>query len=239
MLKKITKKILSSSVGQSIIANLLYFYIKLIAISGRWEKINLDFIRSLWRENKPYIGISWHGRILMLFPAGWEGSKNNRLKAVFSAHRDGKLVAKLLEKMGADCIFGSSTRGGVSASKAVIKALEEGSGVAITPDGPRGPRMKMKRSVIFFAKLTGVPIVPVTMSAKSCKIFNSWDRFILPHPFTKGVFIAGQEMYVPKDASEEEMEDLRIKLEKELNRICFKADEMVGIEPIVPQEEAK
>jgi len=108
----------------------------------------------------------------------------------------------------------------------LIKALREGIRPGgVVPDGPRGPRFKVQPGVIVLAKKTGYPVVPVSYSAKKIKIFSSWDRFILPYPFTEGRVIYGTPISVPGDIDQDEEEVYRRKLEVELNQITKKVDD--------------
>ncbi|MCG2830590.1 MAG: hypothetical protein L6302_06025, partial [Desulfobacteraceae bacterium] len=91
-------------------------------------------------------------------------------------------------------------------------------------DGPQGPRFKVKLGIIILARETGYPILPFSYSAKKMKVFSSWDRFILPYPFTKCLGIYGNPLFVPKDADKDDLMRYRNLLEKELNRLTLEAD---------------
>ena len=105
-----------------------------------------------------------------------------------------------------------------------MKRLREGRDVAFTPDGPRGPRHRVQGGVIQAARLSGVPIVPIAFSAHRAKIFSSWDRFLLPYPFSRGVFLYGEPLVVPRDANEREVEALRRGLEVRMREMTEQAD---------------
>ena len=94
--------------------------------------------------------------------------------------------------------------------------------------------MRMSSSLIYFAKKTGFPIFPMTMSANKCFLANSWDRFMVVYPFAKGVYMFGEPLYVPQDADDTKLEELRIELEDRMNNLSQKADQHVGITPIKP-----
>ena len=154
--------------------------------------------------------------------------REDRISILISQHRDGEMIARTMGWFGHDSIRGSSTRGGTSALKAVVKQLRAGKDVAFTPDGPRGPRHRVQGGVIQAARLGGVPIVPVTFSAHPAKIFASWDRFLLPGPFSRGAFLYGAPLKVPRDASGEEVEACRLRLEEQMRELTERADGVVG-----------
>jgi lysophospholipid acyltransferase (LPLAT)-like uncharacterized protein len=104
---------------------------------------------------------------------------------------------------------------------------EKKPGVVI-PDGPRGPRFKAQPGVIALAQKTGFPIIPVAYSARKIKIFNSWDRFILPFPFTPCRVVYGDPVYVPQKADKTTQALCRLQLEEQLCRITAEADRHFG-----------
>ena len=168
-----------------------------------------------------FIGACWHSRIILfsyLFK-GWN------LAVLVSKSKDGEIIARILQSQGHETIRGSSSRGGLRALAKQIKILKKDQrpGVVI-PDGPRGPRHKVQPGIITLAKKTGYPIVPFAYSAKKIKVFSSWDRFILPYPFTKAKIVYGNPVYVPEDTEKKSYELFKDKLEKELCRITEDAD---------------
>jgi lysophospholipid acyltransferase (LPLAT)-like uncharacterized protein len=106
----------------------------------------------------------------------------------------------------------------------MVRFLRNGIDIAITPDGPKGPRHVVKEGVIRLARITGVPIFPVTFNCSRKYHVNSWDRFLFPVPFSKGVFIWGNPITIPRSANKAEAERKRNVLEQELTRITVQAD---------------
>jgi lysophospholipid acyltransferase (LPLAT)-like uncharacterized protein len=106
----------------------------------------------------------------------------------------------------------------------MVKALQNESDIAIVPDGPRGPRCKAQIGVIELSKLTGKPIVPITFGASKGITLNTWDRFLLPCPFSKGVFIWGEPVDVDPHGDRDHLEEKRLLLEKRLNELTDQAD---------------
>jgi len=199
---------------------LAYWTIKFLGRTMRFEEINPEIPRSFLERGIPAIGAFWHGRLLMM-PFIYKGKK---LSFLVSAHRDGQVVGKALTRFGFHAILGSTTRKGFSAFKQMVKACQDGSDLALVPDGPRGPRYRVQMGVIELAKLTGRPIVPFSFSASKRKIFNTWDHFLLPYPFSKGVFVWGEPIRVDPHGDRAHLEERRTLLEKRLNELTERAD---------------
>jgi len=176
-------------------------------------------------ESGRFIFAFWHSRILMLSYL----YKGLGAAILVSKSKDGEIIAQILQRHGHKTIRGSSSRYGVRAMVRLIKALrEEFRPGVVVPDGPRGPRFKVQPGVIALAKKTGYPIVPLSYSAQKIKIFSSWDRFILPYPFTEGRVIYGTPISVPGDIDQDEEEAYRRRLEIELNQITKRVDQYYG-----------
>jgi hypothetical protein len=203
-------------------APLAYWTIKALGRTMRFEVVNPEIPRLLAESQTPAIGVFWHGRLLMMpFAYTYTG---RTLSFLVSPHRDGQVVGKALGRFGFRAILGSTNRKGFTAFKNMLRAEQDGSDLAIVPDGPRGPRQRVQIGVIELARLTGRPIVPLTFSASRKKTFGTWDRFILPCPFSKGVFIWGEPVYVDPDGKRDHLEQKRLLLEQRLNEITERAD---------------
>jgi lysophospholipid acyltransferase (LPLAT)-like uncharacterized protein len=201
---------------------LAYWTIKCLGHTMRFEDVNPEIPNSLEERGTPVIGAFWHGRLLMM-PLIYKG-KDRKVSFLVSPHRDGQVVGKALARFGFHAILGSTTRKGFSAFKQMLKAHQNGSDLALVPDGPRGPRYKVQIGVIELARLTGRPIVPVSFSASRRKIFKTWDHFLLPYPFSKGVFIWGEPIVVDSNGDRAHLEEKRALLEKRLNELTERAD---------------
>jgi lysophospholipid acyltransferase (LPLAT)-like uncharacterized protein len=199
---------------------LAYWTIKFLGRTMRFEEINPEIPRSFWERGIPAIGAFWHGRLLMM-PLIYKGKK---LSFLVSPHRDGQVVGKALTRFGFHAILGSTTRKGFSAFKQMVKAHQNGSDLALAPDGPRGPGYRVQIGVIELAKLTGRSIIPCSFSASRRKIFKTWDHFLLPYPFSKGVFIWGEPIVVDSKGDRSHLEERRALLEKRLNELTERAD---------------
>ncbi len=153
---------------------------------------------------------------------------------LISAHPDGRLIAKTVAHFGIDAVAGSSRRGGAEALRALVRLAKGGASIGITPDGPRGPRMRIREGALALARLSGVPIVPAAVSVRRRIVLRTWDRLIIALPFSRGAMVWGTPFAVPRDADDTMLKHLQDHLEQELNRITAEADAMVGHTPIEP-----
>ena len=197
---------------------LAYWTIKILGRTMKFEEIHPEIPKSFWEKEIPAIGVFWHGRLLMM-PVVYKGKK---LSFLVSPHRDGQIVGRALQRFVFHAILGSTTRKGFSGFIKMVKA--HGSDLAMVPDGPRGPRHQVQMGVIELDKLTGRAIVPLTFSASKKKIFNTWDHFLLPYPFSKGVFMWGEPISVEQNGNRDYLEQMRALLEKRLNALTERAD---------------
>ncbi len=198
--------------------------VDLICSTMRIHTIGFDKARTEIESGR-FIFAFWHSRILML------SYVYRRLGAAILVSRseDGEVIAQILKRQGHKTIRGSTSRHGVRALARLVKILKKEirPGVVV-PDGPRGPRFEVQPGVITLAQKTGYPVVPLSYSAERIKIFASWDRFILPYPFTDGSVIYGTPVSVPFKVDAETKEVYRTKLEAELNRITKLVDRYYG-----------
>ena len=213
------KKLVNSLI-LAIVPPLAYWVIKILSWSMRIKVVNGHIQDEYHRRGEPAIGAFWHGRLLMM-PTGYRG---NKLTILISLHQDGELISRTANYFGFRSIRGSTTRGGLSAMREMLKASREGHDIAITPDGPRGPRYHVQSGIIELARRTGMAIVPLTFSASRKKVFRSWDRFLFPYPFSRGVFIWGEPVFVPRQMNGREFELKRLLLERRLREITDRAD---------------
>ena len=138
-----------------------YAAIRALGWTLRIRTLHADRVNAFWRAGRPVILAFWHGRQLML-PLGYGGS---RLHILVSEHRDGELIHRIVRRFGFDTVRGSTTRGGARALRQMTRLGRSGTGLAVTPDGPKGPRCMAQTGVVQLAKLTGLPILPYTFAA--------------------------------------------------------------------------
>lgn len=203
----------------AIVPALASLIIKFLAATMKLEFLHEERVRQFWDKDEKVIVAFWHNRLLLMGLC----YRGKGIRILISQHKDGELIARVMEIFGFGTVRGSSTRGGAQALREMLKAVKE-SDIAITPDGPRGPRYVVQEGVIALARLTGRPIMPLTFGSSKKKVFASWDAFNLPYPFSRGVFLWGEPIYVPKDA---DMEEKRRELETKLRDMTDFVDEYV------------
>lgn len=198
-------------------ARLVFIIERLLTVSLRWR----------WQDHSgcfdsptdgPVIFCVWHNclgismAIFRKYPQ--HPDRPRRLAALVSASKDGALLARILENFGVQPIRGSSSRRGPQALLELTKWAEQGYDLAITPDGPRGPRGVVQGGVVALAQLTGRPIIPVVCRIGWKLQLRSWDRFQIPLPFSHCEVIYNQPVRVPREASESERESIRARVEE-------------------------
>ena len=216
------KKLLSSALVSKGVSFAIAWYMRLTYWTSRWD------VRG--RENLPTGGaiyVFWHGRILMM-PCVWK--KPASMHVLVSPHRDGTISNGVLKNLGFSTIRGtSSNASSLNALRHILRVLKSGNNIAITPDGPRGPREQIHSRVIDIAKNTGAQIVPMSFSSTRYRFLSSWDRFLFALPFGKGMIIYDRPLQVPADISETEVRAYEKLLVDRLNLITLEADLYTGI----------
>ena len=165
-----------------------------------------------------YISIFWHENLLL--PA-YQFARPDIL-VLISQHADGQLIAEICQALGFSVARGSTTRGGAEALRQMLRAAGK-SHLAITPDGPRGPRRQVQPGVIYLAARTGIPIVPMGIGYDRPWRMKSWDRFAVPRPWSKARCILGQQVMVPDNANREQLEAYRRHVEVALAGVTLAA----------------
>jgi lysophospholipid acyltransferase (LPLAT)-like uncharacterized protein len=203
----------------------IHLYIRFVYATNRWEVEGEEWPRELQREGRGFILAFWHGRLLMI-PMAWQ--RFAPMHMLISAHRDGRIIADAVTYFGVQSIPGSTRRGGSAALRRMLKRLEAGECVGITPDGPRGPATVASHGIVNLARLAGAPIVPIVCATSRRKILNSWDRFNLALPFGRGVFVWGEPIEIASDLDEAGIEQARLLVETRMNEMAREADRRVG-----------
>ena len=171
----------------------------------------------------PMIFCLWHNRLGLCVEAYGKlktVSRRGGVAALVSASKDGGFLACILECFRVQPVRGSSSRRGAQALLELTTWAERGLDLAITPDGPRGPRYKVQEGVMALAQLTGLPIVPFSYHATWKIQLKSWDKFQIPIPFTRCEMNAGDPIFIPRDISDAEREVLRQRVEQALNTLA-------------------
>jgi lysophospholipid acyltransferase (LPLAT)-like uncharacterized protein len=159
----------------------------------------------------------WHECVLLSLHSRWRRPTT----AIISRSKDGEIVARVLELYNAETARGSSNKGGEVALREVLRDVRAGKNIAVTPDGPKGPRRVVKEGVVYIAQVSGLPIVPFYFTARKKKRLRSWDGQIVPMPFSKGMYLYGAPIAVPRDGDAEEW---RVKIETAMNELAEEAE---------------
>lgn len=236
-IKKFTRRLLQSPLVIGILSTIIRLYVTLVGKTTRWQTDGIGRFYQTWEKEGSLIFIGWHGRLLML---PYFYNRSRRLNALVSLHHDGRLIASLLNKFGFGTIGGSTTENGKNAALELMRSMQHGEAIAIIPDGPKGPNMTLSRSAVYYAWKTGKPILGATYSIKGSKIIDkSWDKMMLPLPFSQGEYLVTEPFYIPQDTPEEELETHRRRIELALNQLTWDADKRMGIKHIEPGSVAR
>jgi lysophospholipid acyltransferase (LPLAT)-like uncharacterized protein len=219
---RFTKRALKSRFFQRLLSWFAGNYLRLVLRTASWEQDYDPEARALLESGRSYIGTFWHGRMMIMLNARLN---DGPFHILISGHSDGRLISDAIKPLGVTTVVGSSSKGALGALRDLKKVLDRREPVAITPDGPRGPRMRVKPGIIKIAQKTGLPIVPVTGAARRRRVLNSWDRFQFVLPFSRVVLFAANPMTVPRDADAHTLEYLRLALEDTLNGLTAVADQ--------------
>lgn len=233
------KRLLKSPAVSGLLALLASLYLRFVHATTRWQRLMPPATRQLFAERRSAIACFWHGRMLVM-RAAWQDDPR-RFHMLISGHRDGAFIARALRRLGHSVITGSGTSpryGGSEALRQMGEAVAAGAVVGVTPDGPRGPLMRAKGGAVMVAQATGVPLIAVSGAVRRGPYLRSWDRFILPWPFNRGVLLYSEPLVVPTVARLEELEAARRQLEAELNRLSDEADRLCKRAPVAPGKDA-
>lgn len=163
------------------------------------------------------IFIMWHSWIFVVPPIWAKTLKKNRNCSVLtSASHDGAMLAQAMKVFGLGAVRGSSSRRGAAALIGLKRTLENGTDVCITPDGPRGPRYVVQPGAVKLAEFSGAPIIPILVSFSSAWRLKTWDRMVIPKPFSKVSLTYGQTLAVPRGLDETVFEETRLRIEQTL-----------------------
>ena len=183
--------------------------------SLRIEKENYSVIENLNSKNQNYVLAFWHGT--MILPWYLHGAPS--FAALTSKSKDGDLLAKILRKWQYQVVRGSSSTGGDVALGIMVDYARNKYSIAITPDGPQGPRQKFKAGAVITAKKSNIPVVLAGVGFKRKKILNNWDKFEIPYFFTKAKVVYSEPIYIDSNFTYEETSAAISKCDEQLNKL--------------------
>jgi lysophospholipid acyltransferase (LPLAT)-like uncharacterized protein len=204
-------------IGQMFLTNIITALCKSLKVI----KINDEAIKKLDNENKNYILAFWHGT--MLLP--WYLHGNPKCAALISKSKDGDLLAKILKHWNYNVVRGSSSTGGDIALAIMIDFAKNDYSVTITPDGPRGPVHKFKAGAVVTAKKSDVPLILAGVGLQKKKVLSNWDKFEVPHFFSKAKIIYSEPIFIEANLSYEETSNIIIDCENKLNELQREAQD--------------
>jgi lysophospholipid acyltransferase (LPLAT)-like uncharacterized protein len=198
------KRVLQHPIIQSAGARVLGLYLAFALRTTRWSLEGSEHMAP-HAAGAPVVVAFWHERLSMM-PMLWvqarrspegRGSKA-RAHVLVSRHRDGQFIGAVVSRFALDVVLGSSSRGGAKSLRALLALLASGDHIAITPDGPRGPRRVAAPGVAHLAALAGVPVLPCAAQTTRRRILPTWDRMVVPLPFGRGVVVCLPTIVVPR-----------------------------------------
>lgn len=176
------------------------------------RRIGAEYLEQAREGGGKVLYAFWHEGLLVATYA----FRRQGIQVLVSQHRDGEWIARAIECMGYGTIRGSSTRGGTRALFRMAAAGAAGDDLGVTVDGPRGPRLEVKPGTLFIAGRSGLPIVPFAVASRKPWELSSWDRFMIPRPFSTAAIAFGAPLEVPGNAPVERLEPYRAELQRRL-----------------------
>jgi hypothetical protein len=170
--------------------------IRLLGATVRLRFHDAGPIRAREREGRRFILAFWHRHLLMMRYA-YQG---DRMTVMMSRSRDGELMAQSMFRLGIHSVRASTSKGAAAGLKELIRVARDGSDIAFTPDGPRGPARQVQPGVVFAAAVTGLPVIPVAIEASRAWEARSWDRMLVPKPGARVEIVYGEPLEIPRDA---------------------------------------
>jgi lysophospholipid acyltransferase (LPLAT)-like uncharacterized protein len=219
-------RLVRSPAFEAAACRLVAAYIRLVHATSRWQVQGQEHPAAFWNQGRPFIAAFWHGRLLMM-PLSWR--RGVPIAVLISHHRDGERIARVITRFGLGTVRGSAAtargpKGGATALRAMLRHIEAGHCVGITPDGPRGPRERVAHGLVTLAQLSGTPVIPTAFAIRRHRRLGYWDRFLLALPFSRGVFVWGEPIMLARTA---EPEAARRLIEDRLMAVTREADRCV------------
>jgi hypothetical protein len=201
------KRLLQRPVFQAALARVLGAYLAFALRTTRWSLDGQEHMVA-HAAGLPVIVAFWHERLSMM-PMLWllarklPGAGQNRVHVLVSRHRDGQFIGAVVSRFALEVVLGSSSRGGAKGLRTLLNLLAGGDHIAITPDGPRGPRREAAPGVAQLAALASVPVLPCAAQTSRRWILPTWDRMVVPIPFGRGVVVCLPTITVPRTGWED------------------------------------
>ncbi len=199
--------------------------VRLLFYTIRIEERPHNYPKQQKVQGRRVIYAFWHP--FMLIPG--YAARNLGIMVLVSQHSDGEYIAQVIKWLGYCVVRGSTTRGGGRAMLSIIKSAREWGALAITPDGPKGPVYKAQSGIIYLGQKTGYPIIPMSIWSSNYWTLPSWDRFLIPKPFSQAIINYGEPIKIPPKLVKEEIETYRMLLEKKLKEMTRETDGKIKV----------
>jgi lysophospholipid acyltransferase (LPLAT)-like uncharacterized protein len=199
-------------------------FIRSLRATLRVQRLHRERYSGLRARGVPILFALWHGRMFLSILE----HRGQGIATMASQSEDGEMIARWLERNGYRAARGSSSRGGGQALRELVRHVRGGGHAALTVDGPRGPAREVQAGIVQLAKLTGGWILPITSSSSRPRFLASWDRYLLPMPFSRGVVAYGDPFPIPPDLPDEEAAR---RIADALDALTAEADAAAGITP--------
>lgn len=236
-MQRLLKSLLRSAPARSLSSALIAAYIFLVDRTSRWELVGREHFDPFLGVDQGFIVAFWHQRLMMGVILRHQTDK--RVFMLSSMHPDAEIIVNAAKRFGVEFIRGSTAdprkpekdKKGGPALVQMIGVLRQGHVIGVNPDGPRGPRERAHVGVVRLAQFSGAPILPGAYSVTRGRFLKTWDRFLFPLPFSRGVFVGLSPIRVAADATSEEIEATRLAVERALAEATATADALVGRSP--------
>jgi lysophospholipid acyltransferase (LPLAT)-like uncharacterized protein len=179
----------------------------------RLERIGVENYQQFRSSGTPVLFVFWHGGLLPLI----HHHRQEGIVVLTSEHRDGEYVTQIIQHHGFSAVRGSFTRGGTKGLRGLLRAARSGQDIALTPDGPRGPRGGFKLGSLLVAQIGHLPVVPISVTASSGWYLRSWDKFLIPKPSSTVRLQYHSPRFVAKNATRGELQLIAADIEEKLN----------------------
>ena len=203
-----------------------YWFVRLVGSTLRYE-ISAETEEGMHEPRHPGIFAFWHRCVI---PAAYPW-RNQRFAVLTSRSFDGEYIARIITRLGHEAVRGSSSRGGAEGLRELQRVIEEGRSAVFTIDGPRGPRYVAKRGATALSRITGVRVVPFYVAVEKHWTLRSWDRMIIPKPFSRAHARAAAPIHVPLDADDETFNRCQAEVQAALERVRDAAEAVFGRSP--------
>ena len=199
-------------------------FIRLLGLTWRFRFEGEDNLKIARELSGNVIFSFWHSRLLVLSYT----HRGENIQVLASQHSDGDLMGRTIRWLQFGHLKGSTTRGGAGAIRKLVSVLKRGLDVGLTVDGPTGPRGVVQQGAVEISRMTGSAVIPISSTARRRILFNSWDKFQLPLPFTDVIVSYGKPVVVGQGAGIEEREKERILIQNRLNELTSNLDRKAG-----------